>query len=229
MSTNSSPSVDEANKGATEASSTGSQEGDFVKTLLHVAWLSITFGVALELLLLLVATYSGTFQSIKPFIADCVQKITWSFFVCIGLAIGTTAAKLKAPVMGILGFISAPAGFYLARALHKGATQALSLAGAAVVGPAPLLIASIKAVQYATLGWLIGQFTKEEIRLSRYIRVGLLVGLSYGFSIVTLFAFAPINPISSVQIISRIINEVLFPVGCSLILYSADAVSKRAK
>ncbi len=204
-------------------------EGDFVRTLLNVAWLSIALGVVLELLLLLVATFSGTFSTIKPFIADCVQKVTWSFFVCVGLAVGTTAAKFKAQVMGLMGFLSAPAGFYLARALHKGATQALSLAGAAPGGPAPLLIAIIKAVQYATLGWLIGQISKENITLARYLRIGVLVGMSYGVAIVVLFVFAATAPLSTAQIISRIINEVLFPLGCSVILYSADAVSKRLK
>ena len=204
-------------------------EGDFVRTLLNVAWLSIGFGVALELLLLLVATFSGTFSSIKPFIADCVQKVTWSFFVCVGLAIGTAAGKLKAQVMGVLGFLSAPAGFYIARALHKGATQALALSGAAPGGPAPLLIASIKAIQYATLGWLIGQVKDDEITLGRYLKIGLIVGLPYGVAIVTLFVFAAASPLSTPQIVSRVINEVLFPLGCSAILFSADAVSRRMK
>src|SRR5688572_8766665 len=61
--------------------------------LFHAAWMSIAFGIALELLLLLVTTLAGKESGIKPFVRDLLQKISWSVFVCVGLAIGTTVTK----------------------------------------------------------------------------------------------------------------------------------------
>ncbi len=55
-------------------------------TLLRVAWLSIILGVAMEILLLVVAVGFGTAESAPPFVADLVQKTSWSTLVCMGLA-----------------------------------------------------------------------------------------------------------------------------------------------
>lgn len=41
-------------------------------------------------------------------------------------------------------------------------------------------------------------------------------------------AYGPaVQPVSEAEVVSRGVNEVIFPVGCALILYSAGAVGKR--
>ena len=70
--------------------------GDLWRTVVRVAWLSIGLGIALEVLLLVLAAYTGTGGATpKPFLADLVQKVSWSFIVCVGLAFGTTAGKAR--------------------------------------------------------------------------------------------------------------------------------------
>jgi len=43
--------------------------------------------------------------------ADLVKNVSWSVFVCVGLAVGTAVTQSRVPVMGFLGLISAPLAF----------------------------------------------------------------------------------------------------------------------
>ena len=95
-------------------------------TVLRVAWLSICLGLTLEVVLLVLAAFTGTAgDSPKPFISDLAQKVSWSFIVCVGLAFGSTASKAREGIMGALGLLAAPAGFTAARAAHKAVNGAL--------------------------------------------------------------------------------------------------------
>lgn len=72
--------------------------GDLWKKVLRVAWLSVGLGIVLEILLLVLAAFTDTGgASPKPFISDLAQKISWSFIVCIGLALGLAAAAGAPP------------------------------------------------------------------------------------------------------------------------------------
>ncbi len=108
-------------------------------TFLKVAWLSICLGIGMEILLLIAAAGFGAFSAVKVIVVDLVQKISWSFIVCTGLALGV-----------IFG------GLVLFLTVHG----------------------------------------------------------------------AP-KPPAAVSLLSKGINEVLFPVGCSLVLFSATALSRR--
>ncbi len=50
----------------------------------------------------------GEALGLKPFVADLVRNVTWSVFVCAGLAVGTAVVRARAPVMGLLGLVSGP-------------------------------------------------------------------------------------------------------------------------
>jgi hypothetical protein len=202
--------------------------GDLMRTVLRVAWLSIGLGMALEVLVLTVAAYTGTQgSSPKPFVADLAHKVSWSFLVCVGLAFGTAAGKARSAVMGFLGLISAPVAFTAAKSLHKGVAAAMGLAGTVAAGPSPLLIALLKAMEYGFLGAALGRLGKgARGALGSYVALGILTGLVFGGTIigVTVAAGAKADLVS---LLSRGINEVLFPLGCSLVLYAADAIGKR--
>ena len=205
-----------------------SSTNELMRTVLRVAWLSIGLGIALEVLLLTVAAYSGTQgSSPKPFVADLAHKVSWSFLVCVGLAFGTAAGKARSAVMGVLGLISAPVAFTAAKSLHKGVAAAMGLAGAVAAGPSPLLLALLKALEFGFLGAALGRLGKgARGSLGSYVALGLLTGLVFGGTIlgVTVAAGAKADLVS---LLSRGINEVLFPLGCSLVLYAADAIGKR--
>lgn len=202
--------------------------GELWRKLLRVAWLSIGLGVTLEVLLLTLAAYAGTQgDSPKPFIADLTQKVSWSFLVCVGIAFGTTATKARSTVMGILGLISAPVAFTSAKSLHEAVSSALGLAGGAAGGLSPFVLAALKAVEYGVLGAAAGTLAKRRrASLATHLGLGALIGVVFGGTIIGLGVAAGAKA-DLVSLLSRAINEVLFPVGCSLVLYASEAIGKR--
>ena len=214
---------------ATRTSSTGKGSSLGV-TLLRVAWLSVLLGLGVEVLLLLLAASSGLVPELGEIVAASVQKVSWAVIVCTGIAIGTTVSSaLRTPLMGILGLLAAPAAFHIARTLHQGTKEALEITGGiAPVGLSVLLLALIKGIEYACLGAAIGWVGRRPWGgLLSHALVGLAIGILFGGTTLALtYASAP-EPPSVTALVSRGIDEVFFPVGCSLILFSAQALGDR--
>jgi hypothetical protein len=225
MTTNASP----APLPSAPAAARAGASGDLWRKLLRVAWLSIGLGIALEILLLVLAAYSGTGgTTAKPFLSDLAHKVSWSFIVCVGLALGTTAGKARSGVMGALGFLSAPLAFGIARSVHKGVNQAMGVA-AAVGGASPLLLAALKAAEYGVLGATLGAVSRREggASLGVHLGAGASIGIAFGGAIIAVFVRAAAQPMTAVDLAAKGINEVLFPVGCSLVLYAAEAMGRK--
>lgn len=203
---------------------------DLFRKVLRVAWLSIGLGLALEVVLLVLAAFTGTAgETPKPFISDLAQKVSWSFIVCVGLALGSTAGKAREGIMGALGLLAAPAGFTAARAVHKAVNGALGVAGKAMAPNLVFLVGGLKGVQYALFGIVLGWITKRALGLKVHVAAGLAFGLTFGLAIVTATVRASATPVPPVDIAARAINEVLFPVGCALVLYASGTLAKRLK
>jgi hypothetical protein len=204
---------------------------DLWPTILRVAWLSIGLGIALEIILLVLAAYTDTAgASPKPFLSDLAQKISWSFIVCVGLAFGSTAAtpaRAKGKAMGFLGLISAPLGFAAAKAVHKAVKDALGVAGTAAAGASPFLIGGLKGVEYAIFGALLAWIGKRSPSLGAHVGAGLAIGLTFGIAIVAVTVQAAAAPPTAVDLVAKGVNEVMFPVGCALVLYASGAMAKR--
>jgi hypothetical protein len=162
-------------------------------------------------------------------LADLVRLVAWSVFVCVGLACGTAASKYRTLVMGLAGFLSAPLAFICARTLHKGMLEALGAAGEALGGTSVFLVALLKGVEYGIVGAALGYVGRRPWGgMAEYAAVGMLVGTVFGGGMVTFKAVSLPELLPTADLISQIINEVLFPVGCSLILFFSDRLVKRA-
>lgn len=200
------------------------------RTLLHTAWLAVALGFLVEIVLLLVAATGGSLQSLTPFVADLVQKVSWSTIVCVGLAFGKAVSRASPGLTGLAGLLAAPAGFTVARALHKGAGSALGIAGATVASPSPFLIAGIKAIQYLCLGALASWLVRRgRATLGQHLLVGLASGAVFGGLILVLMvAAAGPGGLSGTALVTRAVNEFLFPTGCAAVLYATDVLGKKA-
>ncbi len=216
---------------STEATPTSFAKGpNLGAILLRVAWLSVLLGLGMEALLLLFAAGSGLVPQLGEIFAATVQKVSWAVIVCAGLAIGTTVSSVfRAPLMGILGFFAAPVAFHVARSLHQGAKEALEITGGiASVGESVFLLALIKGVEYACLGVAVGWLGRRPWGgLVVHALVGLAIGILFGGAILALTYSSAPQPPPTTALVSRGLDEIFFPVGCSLVLFSAQALGDR--
>jgi len=80
--------------------------GSQLHKLSNVAWLAILLGMAMEALMLAVAAGFRTAAAPDPFLAELAQKVSWSFLVCVGLALGNAIVRARPAAMGVLGLVS---------------------------------------------------------------------------------------------------------------------------
>lgn len=199
-----------------------------MKQLFTAAWLSVALGLLIEILLLLVASGFGRGTSVGAFIADLVQKVSWATLVCVGLTIGLAASRRRMELMGLLGLLAAPAAFFIAKAIHKAASQALQAAMAGSTSPTPGQFAILRAIEYALLGAVIGIISRRPWgTLRTHAATGLAFGLVFCGVVLLITVQGSQTLPSAYQLTAKGVNEVLFPLGCSLILYAANALGRR--
>lgn len=196
--------------------------------ILRVAWLSILLGLFMEALILLLAAGFGNFPGIGWVAADLAQQVSWSFLVCVALSLGSAAANLRPALMGFLGLLAAPLSFTIARSLHDGLRKALGVVGVTSIGFSTLLLLVVlKGVEYGCLGAAIGWVGRHPRGgLGAHVTVGLGVGILFGSLILAVTYWGTTSTLSTANLISRGVNEILFPVGCSLVLFSAQALGR---
>jgi hypothetical protein len=217
---------------ATDTTPTRSADNGLGATLLRAAWLAILLGFAMEALLLLFAAGFGIVPGLGSTVSDLAGKVTWSTLVCAGLALGTAASKARAPLMGLLGLLAAPLAFHASRALQQGVAKTLEevAAGASIGNQTLIFLALFKAVEYGCLGVIIGWVGRRSWGgMLAHAAAGLTVGIFFGSAIVSFTYWTAPEPLATPDLVSRSANEILFPVGCSLVLFAATAVGKRAE
>ena len=188
-------------------------------TLTRVAWLSILFGIVIEVLL--IAARVGMVQA-EAAVAELAGRITWSFVVCMGLAIGDALTEDKPLWLGLSGLAGAPLAFTVARGVHKGAAEFLG-ANSPVDAITPLLAATIRGIEYMCLGLALFWLSRKlKASIKSYIGTGLAIGLVFGTIILL------VNPAitsSMTAFLSWGVNELIFPVGCSVVIFASQALS----
>jgi hypothetical protein len=198
------------------------QARSLAHTILKVAWYSIGLGILMQLSILIVSLFFGKAPGLSQFTADLTQKVSWSTLVCLGLATGKLLSRSAPVVTGIAGFFSAPLAFTFASAVQKSVAQALGLTGSAPAIGMIFLLAAVKAVQYGLLGWTLCKFGHRfGLKFKNYVLIGLLAGIIFGG--LTLFI---LSPLPALALISRGINEILFPAGCAVVVYLGDRIAK---
>ncbi|MDX2044174.1 MAG: hypothetical protein SF097_23400 [Acidobacteriota bacterium] len=207
-------------------------KASFSRTLLHVAWMAILLGLIVETLILIVAASFGSVLAAKPFLADLTQKVSWSVIVCMGLALARGATRLFAAtaqtvLVGAAGLLTAPAAFAVARSLHEGVQEALFIKVFQGGAGSPVLLALIKGVEYGCLGALLMWIGKQVWgKALAHAGAGLVIGIVFGAVLIGAMAWGMASPMSVGTIISRALNEIINPVGCSLTLYSAEILGR---
>jgi hypothetical protein len=193
-------------------------------TLLRVAWLAILLGLLLQLALLLVAVRFGTAPSPGPLLAETLKTVSWSLLVCVGVALGRVAAKGRMPLEGVTGLLAAPLALTAANTVQKGVAEAVDAAGVPA-GPAPLWVLAIKAAEYGCLGLALNWVGQRAWHSALgHLAVGLMVGVVFGGLFLTVIVQSAPTPPAAPALLGRGLNELLFPVGCALVVFIAEVL-----
>jgi hypothetical protein len=193
-------------------------------TLLRVAWLAILLGLLLQLALLLVAVGFGTAPSPGPLLAETLKTVSWSLLVCVGVALGRVAAKGRMPLEGVTGLLAAPLALTAANTVQKGVAEAVDAAGVPA-GPAPLWVLAIKAAEYGCLGLALNWVGQRAWHSALgHLAVGLMVGVVFGGLFLTVIVQSAPTPPAAPALLGRGLNELLFPVGCALVVFIAEVL-----
>jgi hypothetical protein len=186
----------------------------------RVALLSLGLAVLLEVLQAIATAVSGAGYSAPMALRDTLLKVPWAVIVCMLLWVALRIAAGHPGTVAVIGLLAAPVASLLARA---GAEIAHTLfASAEPTGvPPPLLVAASRGVEYACLGllllWLGGKLWSNALH---HAGAGLLVGLVFGGFLLRLTAIAGAGALSAGSMTAWVANELLFPAGCALIVFS---------
>ena len=191
--------------------------------LLSAAWMAVVLGAVMQVLAVLAA---GS-PSLAALATETVQKVSWSTLVCTGLAIGATAARSRPIWTGLAGLIAAPTAFLVARTLQKSLAQALSV----TAGGPPMdlvILVMAKAIEYGLFGVAIAWLLQRRSSAIACAAIGLLFGVAMaGFVLLYGQSHPPVVAPAAAVVVARSINEIVFPVGCALVLYASDHVGRR--
>jgi hypothetical protein len=193
---------------------------DALRLMASAAWMAVVLGVVVETAVLLTRAAGGSSPQFAQTIAEFLSSVTWSTVVCSGIALGSAAAAHRDRIMGLIGLVCAPLAWALAKGVQKG-TQSMLEAHADVLGLTVLQVGILKTLEYSVLGFAVGKLTRTaQATLAQHLILGLAVGLVFGAAIVGVNVWhAPGRILPAAKLFGLSVNEVLFPIGCSVILH----------
>ena len=198
--------------------------------VLHVCWFAILLGIAIQISMLTASVAFGRVPKLNPLIVDFAQRIAWSTIVCGSISVALAASKLPVSFMGLAGMLSASVAFKIARSVQKGVAAALGVPPASAKGPLPLVLGIIKAVEYGCLAAVIAWLVKRKERGAvAHASIGLAIGVFFGSIVLGYTYWTNVKLFSVADAVSRGLNELLFPVGCSLVLFATEVWGKQWK
>ena len=190
--------------------------------------MTIALGIIIQIVQFVLATVLDKDSSIKIFIADFSNKLAWTYVVCASIALAAAITKNSAKT-GLAGLVAAPVGLYLATIVHKAVLKELAVSTVAEGGAFVLVPVIIKAIEYAILGIVFAYLRKNQKSLFQFMFTGFAAGVFFGTCQVVYKFSGLLQPLSIANILSMGLNELIIPVGCSIIIFASEILSKRVK
>ena len=148
---------------------------------------------------------------------------------CDGVALGRVASKRRLSVAGVTGLLAAPLALTAANILQKGIAEALGATGVAG-SPTPVWLLLLKAAEYVFLGAALGWIGRRAwAGASAHAVVGLVAGVIFGAAILVLTMQAAPKPLPAGGLVTKGVNELLFPVGCAMVVFISEVLGKRSR
>ncbi len=215
---------------ATDQTSPASSGMDkFYKALFVGVWMAILLGLLVQGAVFAAKLLAGGKVPEAQLLVDVAGGITWAMVVCGGVAIGTAASRNVPQTMGLLGLVFAPLAFAAAKAVQRGIG---GIVGQPPEALTPLLFqtGAVKAVEYALLGFILGRIIRtSKSTLPNHAMIGLGFGVVFSAIFVWLLFFnaAPGAAVPTPRVVGTAINELIFPIGCSMVLYWVTQLGMR--
>lgn len=202
-----------------------------LRRVARIAVLAVALGFAMQGLILAVKLTGGQ-PAASRIVIDVAGGVTWALLVCVGVGIATAIANGRPLLTGLLSFFFAP----IALAVTKGFQKALAGWLGAAESQAVLSLGTIgvlRGVEYGFLGWLLGRLVlMDHSRLRPYLLAGSTIGLGFGGGITALTWWTAAGngaPMAISALVTTLINEVAFPIGCALVIYLGQDVGRNLK
>jgi hypothetical protein len=191
-----------------------------LRAALTAAWLAVALGLIVQGLIVIARLLAGGTANPLAFLASVGQGITWSVLVCGGVALGTVAGKARSVAMGVIGLLAGPVAWGLAKGVQKALQSLMGLPQDRLDGFF-LLITGLKGVEYAILGAALGFMVgKPWARLPAFAGLGLATGFVFAAIVIQLTIYH--GPTKMPALIGTGVNEIVFPVGCALVIYAVQ-------
>ncbi len=203
-----------------------------IRRLAVIALFAIALGFTMQSLILATKLATGGFFPGALFLVDLAQGVTWSFFVCAGVAIGMSLQKARAALAGFIAMIFAPVAVAAAKSSQKVMAGWIGAANQ----PAVLSLATIsvlRAIEYGILGWLLATLAQKGVdKPLPYLKAGAAIGIILGGAIAALTYHAAVtnglNPSLS-KTAASVVNEVLSPIGCAMVIFIGQIIGRSLK
>ena len=192
--------------------------------ILRIAWMAVALGLLVQVLIVIAKMAVGApFPGLR-WLPDVLSGITWALIVCAGVGLGVAAGEARKAVMGVLGMISAPLGFLAAKGVQR-AVQAFVEAPVDKIAPLFYATAVVRTVEYAVLGAALGWLlSRPGSGAKSFALAGFLAGLVFGA--ITLWLNLTMGQPKPPQLAALAVNELLFPIGCAVVIFLASRAGR---
>jgi hypothetical protein len=212
-----------------EGSVASSGPDKFYKALFAGVWMAIILGLLVQGAVFGAKIGAGGKVPGAQLLVDVASGITWAMIVCGGVAIGTAASRNVSATMGLLGLAFAPIAFAAAKSVQRGISGFVGLPPEQLT---PLLFqtGAVKAVEYALLGFILGRIIRtSKSTLTNHALIGLGFGVLFAAILVWLLFLnaAPGAAVPPPRVAGTAVNELIFPMGCSMVLYWVSQLATR--
>ncbi len=204
--------------------------GAALRRVSRIALLSVVLGFAMQALILAATLTAPSWGS--TLLVNLAGGITWSVLVCAGLGLAAAVAKGRPLLTGLFGMLVAPLALAVAKGMQKAMAGWLNAARSEAVLPLAT-VSTLRALEYGLLGWLLGRLVlADEARPWPYLRAGMVAGLTFG-TIITLLTLRAADMggqrFAAPLLATTICNEVVFPLGCALVIFLGQDIGRHLK
>jgi hypothetical protein len=151
-------------------------------------------------------------------LSETAGGITWALLVCFGVAAGSALSQASEAVAGAIAFIATPLALVTAKAVQGGVSEFLGQQ-APGLPPGLAIIAAVKACEYGTLAFVLARLAHRGVdAVAPHLLVGLAIAATFGTALTAIATAMPDPNLGIPQIATTAVNELLFPIGCVLVV-----------